>query len=109
MHTLYKLHNKDLVKGLPKLNFKIDLVCDACRFEKQTRGSFKSKNMISTSRLLELIHMDLFGPTRTTSLGGKKYGLVIIDDYSCFTWVLFLAYKDEIFSIYLKFYKKIIN
>ena len=53
--------------------------------------------------------MDLFGPTRTTSLGGKKYGLVIIDNYSRFSWILFLAHKDEAFSMFSKFYKKITN
>ena len=53
--------------------------------------------------------MDLFGPTMTTSLGGRKYGLVIVDDYSHFTWVLFLAHKDEAFSLFSKFYKKITN
>ena len=47
---------------------------------KQTKGSFKSKNVVSTSRTLELLHMDLLGPTRTTSLGGKRYALVIVED-----------------------------
>ena len=53
--------------------------------------------------------MDLFGPTRTTSLGGKKYGLVIVDDYSRFTQVLFLAHKSDTFIIFIKYFKKIIN
>ena len=48
--------------------------------------------------------MDLFGPTRTTSLGGKRYDFIIIDDFSCFTWILFLAYKGEVFSVFSKFY-----
>ena len=101
--------SRNLVKGLPKIDFDKFRICDACQLGKQTRGSFKSKNIVSTSRPLELIHMDLFGPTRTTSLGGKKYGLVIIDDFTRFTWVLFLAYKDETFSVFEKFYKKVIN
>ena len=50
--------------------------------------------------------MDLFGCTRTTSLGGKRYGLVIVDDYSRFTWVLFIAHKDETFKVFKKFYKR---
>ena len=53
--------------------------------------------------------MDLFGPTRTTSLGGKRYALVIVDDYSRYTWVLFLSSKDETFKTFKKFYKRIIN
>ena len=68
MHTLSKLVARDLVKGLPKLNFEYDHICDACQFSKHTRRIFKSKNMILTTKPLELIHMDLFEPTRTTSL-----------------------------------------
>ena len=109
MHSLSKLIKKDLVLSLPKLNFEKDRICDACQLGKQTKVSFKSKNTVSTSRPLELLHMDLFGPTRTTSLGGKRYGFVIIDDYSRFTWVFFLAHKDETFHIFTKFYRKVTN
>ena len=65
MHTLSKLVSKDLVNGLPKLIFEYDHICDACQSGKQTRESFKSKNVVSTSRPLELLHMDfldLLGP-----------------------------------------------
>ena len=109
LHTISKLISKDLVKGLPKLKIEFNSICDACQLGKQTRGSFKSKNVVSTSRPLELLHMDLFGPTRTTSLGGKKYGLVIVDDFSRFTWVLFLTHKNEAFDAFLKFHKKVSN
>ena len=51
--------------------------------------------------------MDLFGPTRTTSLGGKRYDFMIIDDFSYFTWILFLASKDEAFSAFSKFCRKV--
>ena len=94
MHQISKLIKRDLVKGISKLNFEENKICDACQLGKQTKNPFKSKNIISTSRPLKLLHMDLFRPTRTTSLGGKRYGLVIVDDYSRFTWVFFLAYKD---------------
>ena len=50
---------------------------------------------MSTTRLLELLHLDLFELTRIASLGGKKYGLVIVDDFSIFTWDIFLVHKDE--------------
>ena len=56
-----------------------------------------------------MIHTDLFGPTRITSLRGKKYRLVITDNFSHFTWVLVLAHKDEAFAVFLKFYPKISN
>ena len=109
LHTISKLITKDLVKGLPKLKIEFDQVCDVCQLGKQTRGSFKSKNMVSTSRPFELLHMDLFGPTRTTNLGGKKYGLMIVDNFSRYTWILFLVHKDEAFVVFLKFYKKVSN
>ena len=104
-----KLVKKNLVKGLPTVNYERNRLYDACQLGKQTRSTFKTKNIASTTRPLELLHMDLFGPTRITSLGGKKYGLVVVDDYSRYTWVMFLAHKDEAFIIFQKFYKKITN
>jgi hypothetical protein len=53
------------------------------------------KNVMTTSRPLELLHMDLFGPVAYLSIGGSKYSLVIVDDYSHFTWVFFLQDKSE--------------
>jgi hypothetical protein len=53
------------------------------------------KNVMTTSRPLELLHMDLFGPIAYLSIGGSKYGLVIVDDFSYFTWVFFLQDKSE--------------
>lgn len=60
MHLISKLSNKDLVIGLPKIKFEKDRLCDACQMGKQTRTSFSSKNIVSTSRPLQLLHMDLF-------------------------------------------------
>ena len=54
-----------------------------------------ARNVMTTSRPLELLHMDLFGPVAYLSIGGSKYGLVIVDDFSCFTWVFFLQDKSE--------------
>ena len=85
MKTLSKLVKNDLVIRLSKLKFDKDKICDACQFEKQVRNSFKSKNLVSTSRPLELLHVDLFGPMYVISMGGKSYGFVIVDDYSRFT------------------------
>jgi transposase InsO family protein len=50
---------------------------------------------MTTSRPLDLLHMDLFGPIAYLSIGGSKYGLVIVDDFSRFTWVFFLRNKSE--------------
>ena len=85
MKTLSKLAKNDLVIGLPKLSFDKDKIYDACQFGKQVRNSFKSKNSVSTSRPLELLHIDLFRPMDVLSMGGKSYGFVIVDDYSRFT------------------------
>ena len=85
------------MEGLPKLNTKSDAVCDVYERGKQIKSSFKSKTEVSTSRPLKLLHMDLFGPISTASLGGKYYGYVIVDDNSRYTWVHFLRFKNKIF------------
>ena len=78
MDLMSKLVKKNLVKGLPKVNYERNRLCDACQLRKQTRNTFKPKNIVSTTRPLKLLHMDLFGPTRTTTLGGKRYEFVIV-------------------------------
>ena len=81
MHTLSRITKKNLVFSLPKINFNKDKICDACQLGKQTRVSF----IVSTSKPLKLLYMNLFDPTRTTSLGEKRYDFIIIDDFLCFT------------------------
>ena len=103
---LDKLRSKELVEGLPSINFQKDRVCDACVRGKQTRISFKSKKYISSKNPLELIHMDLCGPMRIQSRSGKRYVMVIVDDFSRFTWVFFLVSKDETFDEFVAFAKK---
>ena len=109
MDLIAKLLRKDLVIGLLKIKFEKDHLCSACQQGKQIKTSFKSKSHISTTRPLQLLHMDLFGPSRTSSLGGKRYCPVIVDDYSRFTWVMFLAHKDETLSSFTKLCRKIQN
>jgi len=75
----------------------------------KVKTSFSSKNFVSTSRPIELLHIDWFGPTRTTSINGKRYGLVVVNDYSRWTWVMFLAHKNESFEVFFKFCKRIQN
>ncbi|XP_070054604.1 uncharacterized protein [Nicotiana tomentosiformis] len=104
---LNKLVREDLVRGLPMSSFKDHKVCDTCVKGKQVRSSFKPKKDVSTSRPLDLLHMDLCGPMRVPSIGGKKYIFVIVDDYSRFTWTLFLKTKDETFPVFVAFVKKI--
>ena len=109
MEHLTKLISKDLVIGLPKLKFEKDRLCDACQKGKQVRVSFKSKNIVSTTQPLQLLHMDLFGPSRTISFGGNYYALFIVDDYSRFTWTLFLVHKRDAFHAFKKLTKIIQN
>jgi len=98
-----------LVERLPKLKFEKDRICEACQRGKQTKVSFKPKNCISIERPLELLHMDLFGPSRTMSLFENYYALVIFDDFSRFTWTLFLAAKNETFYAFKKLTKVLEN
>ncbi|KAH9792991.1 Integrase catalytic domain-containing protein [Citrus sinensis] len=109
MDLISKMFKNDLVKGLPKISFQKDRICEACQFGKQIKTSFKSKNHVSTSKPLQLLHIDLFGPSRYASLSGKYYAFVIVDDYSRYTWVLFLANKDDAIDVFRIFYKKVQN
>ncbi|GJW12034.1 retrovirus-related pol polyprotein from transposon TNT 1-94 [Tanacetum coccineum] len=81
--------------GLPKLKYVKDQLCSSCEMSKAKRSSFKSKVVPSSKGRLNLLHMDLCGPMRVTSINRKKYILVIVDDYSRYTWTLFLRSKDE--------------
>ncbi|XP_019188794.1 PREDICTED: uncharacterized protein LOC109183033 [Ipomoea nil] len=97
-HLSYRLLDKlvkiEGVRGLPKLKVK-PTICGACQAGKQTKSSHPAQHTINTSHCLELIYMDLIGPTQTESVGGKKYRLVCVDDYSRFSWVTFLRDKSE--------------
>ena len=109
MDLLKNLSKDELVDGLPKIKYEKDKVCDACQMGKQVKSSFKAINKVISSRPLQLLHMDLFGPTRVASLGGMHYGFVIVDDYSRYTWVVFLAHKDDCFDAFKSFTKKVQN
>jgi len=109
MQHLNKLISKELVIGLPKIKFEKDKLCGACQKGKQVKSSFHSKNVISTSKPLELLHMDLFGPSRIKSFGGNYYALIIVDDYSRYTWTFFLTLKSKAFKAFKKFAKMIQN
>ncbi|XP_022872302.1 uncharacterized protein LOC111391337 [Olea europaea var. sylvestris] len=83
--SLVQLAKKELVDGLPKIGPSENAVCGPCQLGKQLKGNHKKTSKILTKRPLELIHMDLMGPSRTESLGGKRYILVVVDDFSRFT------------------------
>nr|GEZ03509.1 retrovirus-related Pol polyprotein from transposon TNT 1-94 [Tanacetum cinerariifolium] len=97
------LARQGLVRGLPKLKFEKDHLCSACAMGKSTKKSHKPKSEDSNQDKLYLLHMDICGPMRVESVNGKKYILVIVDDYSRFTWVKFLRSKDEASDFIIKF------
>ena len=98
-----KLSKLQLVKGLPDIDYHSDALCGACQRGKIVKSSFKTKDIVSTSRPLELLHIDLFGPVSTASLYGSRYGLVIVDDYSRWTWVKFIKSKDVACDVFSSF------
>ncbi|GJU83220.1 putative ribonuclease H-like domain-containing protein, partial [Tanacetum coccineum] len=84
-----------LVRGLPLKVFVNDHTCVACKKGKQHKASCKAKLERIIRKPLELLHMDLFGPVSVESINKKRYCLVVTDDFSRFSWVFFLATKDE--------------
>ncbi|GJZ41395.1 retrovirus-related pol polyprotein from transposon TNT 1-94 [Tanacetum coccineum] len=92
---IYLLSKKDVVIGLPELKYVKNQLCSSCKVSKAKRSSFKTKAVPSLKGQLNLLHMDLCGPMRVASINRKKYILVIVDDYSRYTWTLFLRSKDE--------------
>ncbi|GJY41808.1 putative ribonuclease H-like domain-containing protein [Tanacetum coccineum] len=97
--NINKLVKGNLVRGLPSKTFKLDHSCLACRKGKQHRASCKKIEERTVREPLELLHMDLFGPVSVESVNRKKYCLVVTDDCSKFSWVFFLAYKDETYDM----------
>ncbi|GJU44731.1 putative ribonuclease H-like domain-containing protein, partial [Tanacetum coccineum] len=107
--TMNKLVKGNLVKGLPSKIFENDHSCVACQKGKKHKASCKSKLVTSVSKPLQILHMDLFRPTFVKSIMGKAYCLVVTDDYSRFSWVFFLAKKDETSGILKNFITGIEN
>ncbi|GJQ93930.1 putative ribonuclease H-like domain-containing protein [Tanacetum coccineum] len=107
--NLNKLVKGNLVRGLPSKISQNDHTCVACQKEKQHKASCKAKVVRSISQPLQLLHMDLFGPTSVRSINHKTYCLVITDDFSRFSWVFFLRTKDETSGILKDFIRQIEN
>ncbi|GJZ83498.1 integrase, catalytic region, zinc finger, CCHC-type containing protein [Tanacetum coccineum] len=101
--TINDLTKHGLVDGLSKFKYSKDHLCSACERGKRNKSSHQPKLVPSTHSKLELLHMDLCGPIRVATINGKKYILMIVDDYSRFTWVYFLHTKDETPEIIKKF------
>src|SRR3954470_7105009 len=103
MRNLQVLAKKKHIIGLTEVKFEKDRLCSACEAGKITKKHHSAKTIMTTTRPLELLHMDLFGPQNYASLGGNKYGLVIVDDFSRYTWVFFLDDKSKVVDIFKTF------
>ncbi|WVZ83051.1 hypothetical protein U9M48_030235 [Paspalum notatum var. saurae] len=95
---LVRLSSMGLIRGLPKLKAKKDLVCHPCRHGKMVATSHTHVSQVMTSYPGELLNMDTVGPARVASVSGKWYVLVVVDDFSRFSWVFFMEFKDEAFG-----------
>jgi hypothetical protein len=105
LRNLNKLQKEGHILGLTNILFEKDMPCGACQTNKQVGAPHHAKNMMTTTRPLEILHMDLFNPIAYISIVSNKYGLVIVDVYSRFTWVFFLHDKSETQEV-LKFFLK---
>nr|GEY82582.1 hypothetical protein [Tanacetum cinerariifolium] len=106
-YAINHLARQGLVRGLPKLKFEKDHLCSACAMGKSMKKSHKPKSEDTNQEKLYLLHMDMCGSMRVESVNRKKYILVIVDDYSRFTWVKFLRSKDEAPDFIIKFLRMI--
>ncbi|KAJ9541771.1 hypothetical protein OSB04_028277 [Centaurea solstitialis] len=105
--TINQLAKTGLVTGLPSLRFIKEQLCSACEMGKIKKSSHKLKVEHNTSKPLQLLHMDLCGPMRVQSINGRKYVLVIVDDFSRYTWVNFLRSKDGASDIVISFIRNV--
>nr|GFA25840.1 retrovirus-related Pol polyprotein from transposon TNT 1-94 [Tanacetum cinerariifolium] len=105
--TINDLAKNDLVTRLPKFKYHKEHLCPLCEQGKSKRASHPPKPVPNSRQRLHLLHMDLCGPMRIASINGKRYILVIVDDYSRYSWVHFLRSKDEAPEVIIKFLKRI--
>lgn len=90
--NMVKISSTHAIRDLPKIIKPTNTLCKKCQMGKQTRTSFKE---YSFTKSMELIHIDLCGPTRTKGLNGERYFMFVVDDYSRMTWVTFFREKSK--------------
>ena len=95
---MIKLKNKAAVRDFPEISRPHYDVCKPCQMGKLTRTQFKLKNVPSTNKPLQLVHLDLCGPSRKEGIGKENYFMLVIDDYTRLTWVAFLKENSEAFA-----------
>jgi hypothetical protein len=98
-----------LLRGLKDVVFEKNKHFSSYQAGKQVKNTHPKKSIMSTNNTFELVHMDLFGPTQYTSIGGNKYGFVIVNDYTRYTWIFFLVDKSNVFATFKSFVNGIHN
>lgn len=102
-----KVLSKEAVRGIPKLKIDEGRICGECQIRKPTKMSHKKLQHLTTSKVSELLHMDLMGPMQVESLGGNMYAYVVVDDLARFTWVNFIKEKSKVFEVFKELCQKI--
>ncbi|KAJ0734970.1 putative RNA-directed DNA polymerase [Helianthus annuus] len=105
--TLYDMGVNETVNGLPKVT-KSQYTCKGCIFGKHARKPFSKQATWRANKPLQLLHSDICGPMRTQSIGGCRYFITFIDDFSRKTWVYFMKFKSEALS-YFKTFKRLVE
>ena len=109
MKNLDKLVKGKHILSVDNVTFEKDHLCSACQAGKQVKSKHPSKPVMTTTSPLQLLHIDLFGPSTYKSFGGNAYGLVIVDDFTRFTWVYFLEDKARTQECFKRFARKAQN
>jgi transposase InsO family protein len=99
---LNQLASKEMVKGLPKIEIP-NKICDGCLIGKQSRNAFNKSMPMRSSNVLEVVHSDVCGPFDENSLGGNRYFVTFVDEYSRKMWIYLLKAKDEVFDVFKNF------
>lgn len=94
-----KIVSKEAIRGILRLKIEEGKICGECQIGKQTKMSHPKSQHQTTSKVLELLHMDLMRHMQVESLWGKRYAYVVVDDFSRFTWVNFIK-KTDVFEVF---------
>ncbi|PNY18017.1 copia-type polyprotein [Trifolium pratense] len=99
---LNQLASKEMVAGLPRIQMP-DKICDGCLVGKQARNVFTKSLPLRSANVLEVVHSDVCGPFDVKSLGGNRYFITFVDEYSRKMWIYLIQSKDEVFDVFKRF------